>query len=182
MLLQTLGYDINEFIFAEQYLISAPISYDENGTRYGPDMYCAMAGSLENGYGIFAPGMAKSMNSYLETTDTGKKAYALEGIPLEKLAEDYVSKDIPVMVWATTWMMEPYDKASWVVDYVDENARYKLGDTFTWKQNEHCLVLIGYDEKEYYFADSCEGGVSHFEKDLCQQRYEEIGNMAIVVK
>jgi uncharacterized protein YvpB len=182
MLLQTLGYDIDEFIFSEQYLITAPISYDENGTRYGPDMYSAMAGTVDNGYGIFAPAMAKSMNKYLDTTASGKKAYPLEGVPLEKLVEDYVSKKIPVMVWATTWMMEPYDKASWVVDYVDENARYKLGDTFTWKQNEHCLVLIGYDDEEYYFADSCEGGVSHFKKDLCQQRYEEIGYMAIVVK
>jgi len=182
MMLQTLGFDIDEFKFSENYLITKPISYDDSGTRYGPDMNSAQAGDVYTGYGVFAPAMAKSINNYFATTKTKLKAYALEGVPLEQLCKEYTDKDIPVMVWATTWMMESYDKESWVVDYVDENAKYKLGDTFTWRQNEHCLVLIGYDDKEYYFADSCEGGVSHFAKDLCQERYEEIGTMAIVCK
>ena len=182
ILLQHLGYDIDEYRFSEQYLFTRPISYDEYGTRYGPDMYSAQAGDVYTGYGVYNTAMAKSMNAYLDTTDKNQKAYPLEGVPLAQLCEEYIDNDIPVMVWATTWMMEPYDKGFWVVDYVDENARTKVGDTFAWKQNEHCLVLIGYEEKEYYFADSCEGGVSHFKKELCQQRYEEIGTMAIVVK
>ena len=182
MLLQTLGFDIDEKTFAEQYLITKPISYDDNFYRYGPDMNSAQAGDVYTGYGIYAPAMAKSMNNYFKKIGDKRKAYPLEGVPLAQLCEDYVCKDIPVMVWATTWMLESYEKESWIVDYVDENAKFKIGDTFTWRQNEHCLVLIGYDEEEYYFADSCAGEVSHFEKDLCQERYEEIGTMAIVVK
>ena len=182
MLLQHLGYDIDEYEFSEQYLITKPITYPDGYTRYGPDMNSAQAGDVYTGYGIYSPAMAKSMNLYLDTTDTGKKAYTQNGKSLEQLCDEYVDNNIPVMVWATTWMMEPYDAESWIVDYVDENAQYKEGDLFTWKQIEHCLVLIGYDEKEYYFADSCEKGISHFKKELCQQRYEEIGTMAIVVK
>ena len=182
MLLQHLGYDISEVEFAENYLITKPISYDYASNRYGPDMNSAQAGDVYTGYGIYSPAMAKSMNSYLDTTGTGKKAYTVNGTPLEQLCEEYIDNGIPVMVWATTWMYEPYDAQSWIVDYVDENAQYAIGETFTWKQHEHCLVLIGYDNSDYYFADSCEGDIDHFSKELCQLRYEQIGTMAIVVK
>ena len=182
MLLQTLGFDIDEKTFAEKYLITKPITYVDYYYRYGPDMYSAQAGDVYTGYGIYAPAMAKSINRYFDKIGETRRAQALEGVPLQELCEQYICKGIPVMVWATTWMMESYEKDSWTVDYVDENAHTKIGDTFTWRQNEHCLVLIGYDEEEYYFADSCAGEVSHFEKALCQQRYEEIGTMAIVVK
>lgn len=182
MMLQTLGFDIDEKTFAEQYLITKPITYVDFYYRYGPDMNSAQAGDVYTGYGIYAPAMAKSINGYFDEIGESRRAYALEGIPLAELCDTYVSKGVPVMVWATTWMQESYEKDSWTVDYVDENAKYKIGDTFTWRQNEHCLVLIGYDEEEYFFADSCAGEVSHFEKDLCQERYEEIGTMAIVVK
>ena len=182
MLLQHMGFDMDEYMFAEQYLITQYMYYDEYGTRYGPDMNSAQAGDVYTGYGIYAPAMAKSMNNYLTDVGSDKRAYPLEGVSLAELCTEYIDKDIPVMVWATTWMMEPYDKDSWIVDYVDENAKYAIGDTFTWQQNEHCLVLIGYDDKEFFFGDSCERDVSHFDKALCQERYEQIGTMAIVVK
>lgn len=181
MLLQSLGFKINEVTFAEKYLICQPISYDAEINRYGPDMYSAFAGTPVEGYGIYAPAMAKSMNKFFKTQQSNMNATALEGVSLKQLCDDYVSNDIPVMVWATVNMQEPYEKAWWIVDYVDENARTKKGDTFAWLQNEHCLVLIGYDEDEYYFADSCAGDVSHFDKDLCQQRYEELFSQAIIV-
>ena len=42
----------------------------------------------------------------------------------------------------------------------DENAEAELGDTVTWKQNEHCIVLMGYDDESYYFADSVAGKIT----------------------
>ena len=184
MLLQSLGYDMDEYMFADNYLICAPTWWGDDGTHYGPDMYSAMAGTAYAGYGMFAPAMAKSMNNYLAAVGSKQKAYPLDGVPLEQLCRDYIDKDIPVMVWATTWMWEPnIGEFYWVVDYVDpEIGRAEIGDTVYWPEHEHCLVLIGYDEDEYYFADSYKGAVSHFEKALCQQRYEQIGTMAIVVK
>ena len=187
MLLQSLGYDMDEYLFADNYLISSPTSWDEYGNHYGPDMYSAMAGTAYMGFGIYAPAMAKSMNRYLTAVGSNQKAYDLEGVPLEQLCRDYIDHDIPVMVWATTWMWEPGTGEEslhrWIVDYVDpEIGRAQIGDEVYWKEHEHCLVLIGYDETDYYFADSYKGAVSHFEKALCQQRYEQIGTMAIVVK
>ena len=86
------------------------------------------------------------------------------------------------MVWATTDMDEPYVFDEWIVDYVDENAKAQKGDTVPWYMHEHCLVLIGYDDSEYYFADSTHGNISHFEKELAAERYEQMGKQAIVVK
>lgn len=180
MLLQSLGFDTDEFDFSQNYLICAPISYDEYGTRYGPDMYSAFAGTVENGYGIYSPAMAKSMNNFFKAKKSELKATSIVGETLKSLCEKYVKNGTAVLVWATTYMQEPYEKASWVVDYVDENAKTKVGDTFTWLQNEHCMVLIGFDEKSYYFADSVAGKVSEFEKSLAEQRFKELGSQAIV--
>ena len=182
MLLQSLGFDTDEFDFSENYLICSPISYGIDGTRFGPDMYSAFAGTVENGYGIYSPAMAKSMNQFFKVKKSNLKATSVVGETLASLCEKYVKNNIPVMVWATTYMQEPYEKASWVVDYVDENAKTEIGDTFTWLQNEHCMVLIGYDEKDYLMADSVAGKVSHYEKKLAEQRFQELGSQAIVAQ
>ena len=183
MLLQSLGFDIDEYRFADNYLIYKDVYYDNDFRMYGPDMHSAFAGNVYDiGYGVYAPAMAKSINNFLSSVKSPLKAYAMDGVPLESLCETYIDNDIPVMIWATTNMWEPTPHTSWTVDYVDENATKQVGDTETWYEHEHCLVLIGYDEKEYYFADSVAGVVSHFEKAEVDERYKQIGTMSIVVK
>ncbi len=184
MLLQTLGYDITEFEFADNYLYCYDVYYGEDGNMYGPDMNCAFAGNVYNGYGygINAPAMAKCMNQYLHKVDDGKQAIALSGVSLDELCQKYVAKDIPVMVWATTYMNEPYEQFSWTVVYVDENARHEIGDTEVWLQNEHCMMLCGFDEENYYFGDSVSGGISVYSKEISRERYAQLGYQAIVVK
>ena len=181
MLLQTLGFDMDEHLFLDKYLDIHWVYYGDDGNRYGPDMYSSQAGDIYGGWGVYAPAMAKYMNNYLSDVKSDKKATALEGVPLQELCEKYVANDIPVMVWATTWMMEPYEKDSWIVDYVDENAKTKIGDTFTWLQNEHCMVLVGYNEENYYFMDSCAMKVSEFDRETSELRYSQLGSQAIVV-
>lgn len=180
--LQYAGFDITETDFAQNYLIAKPISYDSKFNRYGPDMNSAYAGTVYEGYGIYAPAMQKSMNKYIKTTDSKKRAIVLKECTLEDLCHEYVVNNIPVMVWATTYMHEPYVKAEWIVNYVDENADSKIGDTEEWLQNEHCLVLMGYDDTHYYFCDSVSGEVSSYEKDISQQRFAQLGSQAIVIK
>lgn len=181
MLLQYLGCDIDEYRFANDYLFCKPISYDEGWNRHGPDLRSAFAGTAYEGYGIYAPAMAKSMNSYFEDAGLGYTAEDFSGMTLQELAEKYTDKGVPVMVWITTNMMEPYDKASWIVDYVDENATTEIGDTYTWQKGEHCVVLIGYDQDNYYFADSVAGDVSVFDKELSETRFAQMGSQGIVV-
>lgn len=182
MLLQSLGIDMDEFEFAENYLVEKTVfGYEDDW--YGPDMDSAYAGEIEWGYGVNSPAMAKFMNKMLKDKGSKMTATALKGVELDTLCEDYIANNIPVMVWATTNMQEPYVKRYWSVNYVDEEVSdAKIGDTEQWLQNEHCLVLIGYDEKNYYFADSVAGEVSVFEKETSRDKYQKLEMQAIVVK
>lgn len=185
MLLQWYGIDMDEFEFADKYLNIQPIyGYSESEDDwYGPDLDSAYAGDIEWGYGINAPGMAKCMNNMLKDKGSQMIATALKGVPLDTLCEEYIANDIPVMVWATTNMDEPYIKRFWTVNYVDEEVSdAQIGDTEQWMQNEHCMVLIGFDEQNYYFADSVAGTVSVFDKETSRDKYEKLGTQAIVVK
>ena len=182
MLLQGLGYDIDEHRFIDNYLIIRDFSYDEAGNFCGPDMNSAFAGDIFTGAGIYCPAMAQSMNKFLETQKTTKRAYPIKGKTLAQLCEEYIDKDIPVMTWVTTYMEESYERFVWIVDYVDENAEYKPGESIAWRQNEHCMVLIGYTDREYIFCDSVAGKIVSHDKALCETRFKEIGNQAIVVK
>ena len=182
-LLQSLGYDINEFQFADNYLdCHYVMENEETGEKTGPDMNSGFAGTAYAGWGIYAPAMAKCMNHYLSDVKSNQKAYVIENKTLSELCDEYVVNDIPVMIWATTDMVEPIEWDAWTVDYVDENAKYKKGDTFKWMLHEHCLVLCGYDKDYYYFSDSVVGDISHFGRDISEKRYEQLGYQAIVVK
>ena len=182
MLLQILGFQVDEFMIADNYLDCHYVYTDESGTKYGPDMHSGFAGTAYGGWGVYAPAMAKSMNRYLSDQKSDLKAYDQKDVPLETLCEEYVSKGIPVMVWATTDMDEPFVFDTWIVNYVDENAEAKMGEEIPWYMHEHCLVLIGYDSKNYIFADSTHGNIASYEKSLVAKRYEQMGKQTIVVK
>ncbi len=183
MLLNSLGFDLDEHTIADNYLNCQYVFLSEDGLEgEGPDMYSAFAGTAYAGWGVYAPSMAKSMNAYLKDQKSNLKAYALENVELDDLVEQYVSKGVPVMIWATTYMQEPYVYHTWTVNYVDENAKTKIGDKFSWYMHEHCLVLAGYDKDNYYFGDSTAGTISCFKKDLVKKRYEQMFKQAIVVK
>lgn len=182
MLLQYWDFDIDEIEFADNYLITKPVYYGYGGELYGPDMNSAYAGDIYTGYGINAPAMAKCMNNFIKTTKSELKAYPLSNISLEELCEEYILDDKPVMCWETTNMDEPYVKSSWIVDYVDENARYEIGETESWMQNEHCMVLVGFDEENYYFCDSVAGKLAAYDRAVAEERYSQIGMQAIIIK
>lgn len=182
MLLNILGFDLDEHTIADNYLNCVYIYQDDSGEMYGPDLYSAFAGTAYAGWGVYAPSMAKSMNEYLKDQKSNLKAYPMENVELEDLVDQYVSKGVPVMIWATTNMEEPYVFDTWTVNYVDENAKTEIGDSFSWYMHEHCLVLIGYDNDNYYFGDSTAGEISCFKKDLVKKRYEQMFKQSIVVK
>lgn len=182
MLMQYLGFDLEISEFVNNYLIVRPLEYAEDGTVYGPDLDASFAGDLQFGYGINAPAMAKCMNNYLKDQNSNLKATPLKGVSLEELCQTYVRNDIPVMIWATANLQEPYVKRSWIINYTDENSTKKVGDTMEWLMHEHCMVLTGYDEENYYMCDSVEGQVSVFPKEPFEDLYNQLGTQAIVVQ
>lgn len=175
------GVDFDEEDFAENYLIKKPVSYSyETFDRYAPDLRSAFAGDIKEGYGIYSPAMETSINSYLTAKGIKLRAKRLEGVSLEELCRRYVLNDDPVMIWGNAYMNEPDEFVTWIVDYADENATHKIGETFEWPKNEHCLCLIGFDENDYIFTDSVAGEIGHYLKTDSDKCYEEMGMQAIV--
>ncbi|MBO4876963.1 MAG: C39 family peptidase [Ruminococcus sp.] len=52
---------------------------------------------------------------------------------------------------------------------------------FTWRYNEHCLVLVGYNEKCYIFNDPLSEKNTYYDKALVEKRFEEMGKMAVTI-
>ena len=185
MLLQYYGYEISEKDFTDKYLIKKDW-FVKSGHMHGPDPHATYAGnpyesSGKNfGFGIFAPGTAKSIDKVVDTKK--HKTKITTGMNLIDLIKNYIDKDIPVLIWATMDMKETSTGRSWIINYVDENSPYEIGDIFTWMKGEHCLVLVGYDDNNYYFNDPYKNhGVIAYEKELVNQRFLELGKQSVVI-
>ena len=185
MLLQYYGYKINEKDFTDKYLIKKDW-HIEDGKIYGPDPDAAFPGDpyissgLNCGFGSYSPSTAKSINKILDSSK--HKAVSQKGLSLEEITEKYIKNDVPVLIWATMNMREPKKTTSWIIDYVDENSKLKIGDEFTWLSEEHCLVLVGYDDENYYFNDPYKNhGRIAYKKSLVEERYTAMGSQCVYI-
>ena len=47
-------------------------------------------------------------------------------------------------------------------------------DVFSWKNNEHCLLLVGYDDDVYYFNDPWHNhGLIGYDRALVENRHAQ---------
>ncbi len=186
MLLQYYKYSISEKDFTDNYLIQKDWYQDSDGKIYGPDPNAAypgnpyIAGGNNCGFGSYACSTAKSIDKILDFSK--HKTKVTTGMSLDDLISNYIDKDVPALIWATMDMKQSNSGFSWIVNYVDENSPYKIGDVFTWIRGEHCLVLVGYDDDNYYFNDPYKNhGLVYYEKSLVNQRFLELGKQSVVI-
>lgn len=148
---------------------------EKDGQTYGSLPSKSFIGdpTSSNGFGCFAPVVVSIMNSFFK--DEGKKeAVDLTGSDFESLLPNIKNGD-PVLVWATMNMQPSYPGKSWVVP--------DTGNTFTWTAREHCLVLVGFDQEQYYFNDPYKSnGLKGYAKSVVQKRYQELGKQAVTVR
>ena len=173
MLLQYLGYEITVDEFIENYLEKRDFETKE-GQLYGADPNLYFCGSPydKDSFGCYAPVICKALEKVIGTeyevineTDTS----------MEELIKQYLDQDMPVVFWACINMREPIVGPSWKL--------LDSGEEFTWISNEHCMLLVGYDEEGYYFNDPHENrGLMHYEKELLLNRHAAQYNMAVGVK
>lgn len=176
MLLRYCGIDIGLDGFVENYLTCSALKV-KNGKLTGPTPYEAFIGSPreKSGYGCYAPVIAESILKVLSEKgqNAGKwEIKNLTGTPIKTL-EEYVSGGTPVLIWATNNMAEPTKGTTWRVKGTKEE--------FTWKRGEHCLVMTGADEGNYYFNDPVRGEGISYEKSLVESRYKQLGSQAIAI-
>lgn len=124
--LNALGYDLEKTEMAEKYL-----EYSDN-FAIG---YCGDPFS-DDGAGIWPPGMILSVDNFVRGTGAKVCGCNTSKQPLENLCK-LVDAGCPVIVWTTYYMNEPM--------YTDDAVEYD-GEIYMWYDNEHCVVLYGYDK------------------------------------
>ena len=98
-------------------------------------------------------------------------AEELSGVSLEKLCTDYIDKNIPVILWATMGM-----RASKTITWTYNGRRIE------WVQPEHCLLLVGYDEKHYIFNDPQKSRpLTYYTKESVEKAYKAQFSQAVVI-
>ncbi len=167
MLLQFLGVSITVDEFIENDLKKEAFE-TRNGELFGPDPRECFVGSPydDESFGCYAPVIKESLEHVL-----GEEYRVLNktGTDTKELIRDYIDRGMPVIYWACINMREPIVGPEWKLK--------KTGETFTWISNEHCMLLVGYDEENYYFNDPYENhGVIGYpkavvEKTLCSSAY-----------
>ena len=171
MALKYFGENITVTRFADQYLPKSQDYYSVDGKKYGPDPYVYFIGDPTSpaSFGCMAPVIETALKSYF---DDDSRVINSTGKNMSELCAEYIDNDIPVLVWATIGMRETNPVNSWYLS---------SGKRFTWPGNEHCLLLVGYDESNYYFNDPYSGKCVSFEKGVCEDRHAELGTQSIVI-
>lgn len=173
MLLQYYGFDADPLEFVDKYLDTSPVSI-KFGCRYGPNPKYYYAGdprSEKNGWGCFAPVIVRSLNKYLPESHY---ALNLTGTSLAELCSAYIDNDIPVAVWVTVGMKE-----------INRIIQWQSSDktqTYLYPSNEHCMVLVGYDNENYIFADPYDSlGTVCYPIEDTAVAYGSLGKQAVAV-
>ncbi len=131
----------------------------------------------ETSYGCFAPVIVEMMNELLPE---GYRAVDMTGADLQEMAETFIPEGTPVIMWATISMLNEFPWRSWYL--LDENGE-PTDDFYNWMALEHCLVLIGYDEENYYFNDPYRYGTpTSYPKNVVDERYTTMGRYCVIVE
>lgn len=170
MVLKYYGEKIGVKTFANKWLSKSSDFYTYNDVFYGPNPDETFVGDpfTAYGYGCYAPVITESINNNSKLCKA-KTVYKAE---LEEFCEKYIDKGQPVLIWATMDMCIPKRGKKWILPN---------GEKFTWISGEHCLVLIGYDNHNYYFNDPLSGTVVDYAKEIVKERYKQLGEQAVII-
>ena len=91
-----------------------------------------------------------------------------------QLCSDYITKDIPVVVWVTE-QMQPLYAADFYWTDINTNEQYIL------MRPVHCMLLVGYDSEYYYFNDPLVGKDVKYSRRLSDTAYEDLFMQAIAI-
>ena len=87
----------------------------------------------------------------------------------------YIDAGMPVVFWATLdFQPVPEKRDHWLL---------ADGTDFAWKCNEHCLLLVGYDDENYWFNDPWhDHGVCPQPKQLVEDCHAAQGLFAVTLR
>ncbi len=170
MVLQYYGEGVTPKQFAENWLEYSDKFYSSGNKKYGPNPNLVFVGNpfSKTAYGCYADPVINAINK----NSAQCEAAIVKSASLEKICRKYIDANIPVLVWATTSMKPSGKGSSW---YLSDNSE------FTWISGEHCMVLVGYNEKFYYFNDPQSGSIVAYQKYVAEKRFEELGSRVVCI-
>ena len=174
MLLHYLGIPITVDAFIDDYLEKAPV-ISRKGRLYGPDPFLSFAGSPYDAasFGCYAPGIANALNRVFAAQKPEYLAKDITGMPVSKMLAQFLDRDMPVVFWASLDMKETVPGPKW---------QLPDGSVFTWRSNEHCMLLMGYEEDALYFNDPWQNhGCMRWPLSLVERRHKEQRGLAVAV-
>lgn len=162
MTLNYIGINVSNKYLADNYL---------DTTEY--NMFKSFVGSVydDHSFGCFAPVIVKAANSFFMDNNINAEAVDISGSTREEIY-DYIEDGDPVIIWNTEDMLPTKNE----VYYID-------GNEFIWYDNEHCVVICGYDKNNntVEIADSIAGKVTR-DADTFFQRYEDMLSQAVYIR
>lgn len=174
MLLKYLGISVSADEFIETYLEKEPMQV-KGGRLYGPNPWSRFAGSPydSESFGCYAPVIVQALNRVFAERRLQKRAKNITGMAMEEIIKRFIDRDMPVIFWASIDLKETVCGPDW---------QLSDGSLFSWISNEHCMLLVGYDERSYYFNDPWHNhGCIAYEKRLTERRHREQYAMAAAV-
>ncbi len=172
MLLQYLGCDISIYDFIDNYLEKEPFT-ERDGVMYGPSPYEKFAGDPydREAMGCYAPVIQKAMQRVL---GDGFRVLDETGSDIGYLLRSYIDRDMPVALWATIDLRDIIVGPCWTLS--------DSGESFTWLSNEHCMLLVGYDDEHYIFNDPWNNnGIVAYDRATVEDRYIKQHRQAVTV-
>lgn len=128
----------------------------------------------EAAYGCYSEVIVKCAERFLSSIKTRSfDVTDISGSEPSRLYS-YVDMGYPVIVWASSKMMPVTDGARWL--------NRDTGEIMTWKSNEHCMLLVGYDNslKRVYVNDP-QQGIVYYDQQLFEKRFREMENQAVLI-
>ena len=165
MVLQYYNQNISPETFIDNYLDKGSYESFDPNVCFGGNPYTTA------GMGCYAPVITEAANQYLNKIGVKLAATTVTGKTLEYLCSQYIDKNIPVILWATTDMKAPYN-----------GRKIPYGNSYIqWIAPEHCLVLVGYDDNNYIFNDPQRQAKIYYGKDDVTRAYLGLGAQAVVI-
>lgn len=161
-----LGINVDKCDLADNFLDKVDI---ENG-----DFYNYFVGNPRkvNSYGCYANALCNTANKYLSYIGDSRKAVNKTGLEFTDLFY-YINNNKPVIVWSTIDCVDTNENRTWSVN----------GQSITWLQPMHCVILTGYDldSNIVYISDPLSGNIT---RDLSrfESTYNQLYKQAIIIE
>lgn len=156
------GYNVSKEVMADDYLKKGYGSYYKMFLGNPRD---------EHSFGCMAQPIVNAANKYFIDVLSSKRAVNVSGSEFETILE-YVSKEIPMIVWNTIDMKEAFVSTELELD----------GEKYEWISPEHCVVVIGYnlEKNEVYVSDPWTGTVTR-NLTVFKERYNSLNKQAVYI-